>query len=85
MKINENVSWINDGDELIIINTELQKCIVLDKSGQEIWESITSTNNKTEALNLIKSKYPLEDAEKIEQDFSDLFNLFFEHELFIEA
>lgn len=85
MKISKNVSWINDEDELIIINTELQKCIILNKTGQEIWDTIVATESKTEALNLLKSRYPLDDAEKIKQDFNDLFDLFIEHQLFIEG
>jgi len=43
MKICKFVSWTKDENEMVLINSEAYKCLVLDGIGTEIWLDFTET------------------------------------------
>lgn len=84
MKVNKFISWAKDGEETILINTQNQKCIILDATGHEIWESFITTQSIEETIKSLKSKYIASDTEMIERDINELRDLLLENQMIEE-
>ena len=72
MNISKFVSWIQNDDETVIINTKKQKCIILDKSGGEIWNNLLNTKSLTDTIVIMRRAYPLADKCLIEKDITEI-------------
>ena len=75
IKINKNISWTVFNGETTIINLYVQKSIVLDTAGSEIWnELLTSLSLETAIDNLCK-KYRDDNREVIIKDVRHIYEL----------
>lgn len=84
MEINKFASWINNGEETIIVNTQNQKCLILDKSGSNIWSEFLKTLSIEDSIMNIQCKYNETDKSKISSDVTSLYELLKENNIILE-
>lgn len=75
MKIKKFVSWLANGDEMIVINTNTQKCLVLSKTGREIWELLIINNKFQSVIEVLKTRYQISEWDLIVKDTFELIDL----------
>ena len=85
MKISKFASWAKHDNQTFIINSETQKCVVLDEIGEEIWESLIKTQSLNQTIDNLVNKYSNNDSAAIQKDIVDMFNIFVENDLIIES
>lgn len=74
-KIAECVSWIDEEDLCMIINTDSKKCVSLDDSGRIIWRFLREEADATSVFKKICAMFPESDVLSIKQDVEDFFSL----------
>lgn len=84
MKINNYVSWIKDDDETVLINTKTQLCILLDYSGEIIWNSLCDTLSLEKTIYDLTNKFSDSDFDKIKKDITELYNTLLENNIINE-
>lgn len=68
LEIRKDVSWAKCDGEVILVNTENQKCIILDESAEEIWTEIQKTNDIELSICALCDRYQASDTDKIAED-----------------
>lgn len=81
MKVATDVSWIEAENELYVINTQTNKCLVLDEVGKEIWHKILEVDNLTQLIGYFQNKYDNSEHDKIANDIQELYNLLMSTEI----
>lgn len=84
MKINKYVSWTNLQEKTVLINSQTNKCLVIEDSGQFVWECITSGMNTDDIKETCLAKYCISERELIESDIDQLIELLLEYEMIID-
>ena len=69
MRANKYVSWTQDGDNTIVVNSETQKGLSLDATGKLSWNEIVGGGYSLEQIiRRIAVHYPAEQSKQIESD-----------------
>ena len=79
MHINKYISWTTDGENTIIINSQTKKCLVLDPTGNEIWELLCEHNSIEKVVEMCLQKYCQDDPKLIKKDIYDFVELLKEY------
>lgn len=74
MKLNKKISYTTIGEETLISNTELNKDLILDSIGTEIWNLLLEYKNKSIVKDKLINKYNETDPEFIERDIEEFIN-----------
>lgn len=83
-KISKNVSWTKCDNEVILVNTDAQKCIILDDTGEEIWELLQISDNFEAMFKSLIEKYSESDSEIINNDCAQFIEALIENEFISE-
>ncbi len=81
MKISKYVSWVSNEEETAVINTNTQKCLVLNKTGFEIWSHVEQGLSLDEIVSALKDAYVESDVDVIRKDVEELVSLLLEYEM----
>lgn len=71
MEIKKFVSWTTEGNKLMLVNAANQKCIVLDDTGNLLWNKILAGYNKEEIVKQCAAQFPDSDINVICRDIED--------------
>ena len=84
MKIAECVSWVDEDDLCMVINTNSKKCIMLDDSGKIIWHYIREKVDRDFVCASIIAKFVSSDSLAIRKDVEEFFNLLIDLQILVD-
>lgn len=79
MKIKKYISWFVYEKGVAIINTNTEKCLILNSSSAEVWSYIVEGKNQEEIINSLKLKYP--ESDDITRDVRDVISFMYKNDL----
>lgn len=68
MRISEFTSWTMNDNEIILINTQSKKCVILDEIGGQIWDCVIEGKDECEIVDFFKKKFHSTETSKINTD-----------------
>jgi len=84
MRISSFVTWTKRDGELLLMNTNSQKCLILDEIGKMIWKKIQGGLTKEEIVKDFISEFGTEEAEVIEDDVANFLRVLYENDIIEE-
>lgn len=75
MKVKTYISWIRDEDKLLIINSEKQKCLILDEISEEIWNYVKEEKKIEGVIERLTLKYNQTNKDIISKDVKEFYEL----------
>lgn len=82
MRVKKYISWFVQDTGMVIVNTNTEKCLVLNSSSTEIWDRITKGYEKDAIISELKNKYP--DCASISHDVEEVIIFFVNNDLLEE-
>lgn len=76
----KNITYTTIDNKSLIVNKDLNKSIILDESGTEIWKLILEKKSKSEIIEVLSKKYPRFQKE-IYSDVNEFFDLLQKYEI----
>ena len=83
MKICKGISWSKTDSGLMILNAIDNKCIILNESGEKVWNILNDEKTYDQIFEDIYKDYNAEQIALIEQDVKELLNILIQYK-FIE-
>lgn len=81
MKISNEVSWTNNEDGIVLINSKKGKSIVLNETGKLVWELLSQGMSVEAICDHCVCMYKMTDSSLICEDVISLVDLLRKHEM----
>ena len=75
MKINKEISWIENEEEFYLIDIVSNKCVIIDSTGKKIWDYVLKFDTIESIIEHLQLQYSKEDSDRIAQDVRDFCNM----------
>lgn len=76
----KNINYTTLDSKTFIVNSEIEKSLILDESDTKIWELIIDNKSKNDIINILSTKYPGFENQ-IEEDVNEFFEILIKYEI----
>lgn len=76
----KNINYTTLDSKTFIVNSEIEKSLILDESDTKIWELIIDNKSKNDIINILSIKFPGFEKQ-IEEDVNEFFEILVKYEI----